>query len=146
VTFFVDPAFLSFFFRNLKINPYTDTAYKDTFPYVSLCGIERNYVRCDDLPIVFLKLTPDLKKLTYGVTDTQNDKLRVDFVPSRLEFNAKNGRLYHPTFLPHPKIPKGLLRSKLLDELSSRFIYDKDNVAIGIRWGESDILFSKDPN
>lgn len=26
--------------------------YKE-FPYISLCGRERNYIRCDDLPIVF---------------------------------------------------------------------------------------------
>lgn len=26
------------------------------FPYVSLCGPERNYVRCDDLPVVFTKI------------------------------------------------------------------------------------------
>jgi len=27
------------------------------FPYVSLCGRERNYVRCEDLPIVFTHIT-----------------------------------------------------------------------------------------
>lgn len=30
--------------------------YTEDFPYVSLCGIERNFVRCDDLPIVFTKV------------------------------------------------------------------------------------------
>jgi hypothetical protein len=41
---------LAFFFKRLRLND-TDR-YKD-FPYLSLCGRERNYVRCDDLPIVF---------------------------------------------------------------------------------------------
>lgn len=30
--------------------------YTENFPYVSLCGRERNFVRCDDLPIVFTKV------------------------------------------------------------------------------------------
>ena len=34
--------------------------YKTDFPYVSPCGREMNYIRCDDLPIVFSQLlTPE---------------------------------------------------------------------------------------
>jgi len=28
----------------------------DDFPFLSICGVERNYVRCDDLPLVFTKV------------------------------------------------------------------------------------------
>lgn len=28
----------------------------DDFPFLSICGVERNYVRCDDLPVVFTKV------------------------------------------------------------------------------------------
>lgn len=43
--------FLAFFFQRLRRN---DTGlYEEDFPYVSPCGRERNYIRCDDTPIVF---------------------------------------------------------------------------------------------
>lgn len=28
----------------------------DDFPFLSICGVERNFVRCDDLPLVFTKV------------------------------------------------------------------------------------------
>lgn len=28
----------------------------DDFPFLSICGPERNFVRCDDLPLVFTKV------------------------------------------------------------------------------------------
>lgn len=50
----LDKKFLAFFFKRLKQN---DTGrYMEDFPYISLCGPERNFVRCDDLPIVFTKI------------------------------------------------------------------------------------------
>lgn len=45
---------MAFFFKRLKIN--NTGRYTQEFPYVSLCGPERNFVRCDDLPIVFTKI------------------------------------------------------------------------------------------
>lgn len=46
-----DKKFLVFFYRRLRLN---DTErYLEDFPFVSLCGRERNFVRCDDLPVVF---------------------------------------------------------------------------------------------
>ena len=47
---FPDTKFLEFFFKRLRYNK--SESYPE-FPYVSLCGREMNYVRCDDLPIVF---------------------------------------------------------------------------------------------
>lgn len=48
---FKDKQFLRFFFKRLRFN--ATPRYQHEFPYVSLCGVERNYIRCDDLPIVF---------------------------------------------------------------------------------------------
>lgn len=45
---------MAFFFRNLKKN--NTGRYIDEFPFLSICGIERNFVRCDDLPLVFTKV------------------------------------------------------------------------------------------
>ena len=46
--------FLKFFFKRLKKND--SMRYTEDFPYLSLCGKERNFVRCDDLPIVFTEV------------------------------------------------------------------------------------------
>ena len=48
---FKDKKFLKFFFNRLKLN--NTKKYQAEFPYVSLCGNEINYIRCDDLPIVY---------------------------------------------------------------------------------------------
>ncbi len=51
---FIDKKFLAFFFRRLRVN---DTGqYQDAFPFVSPCGKELNYIRCEDLPLVFTHL------------------------------------------------------------------------------------------
>lgn len=51
---FKDKQFLVFFFKRLKRN---DTnRYQNEFPYLSICGRERNFIRCDDFPIVFKEI------------------------------------------------------------------------------------------
>jgi hypothetical protein len=51
-----EPAFLNFFYRQIKEN---DTGrHLPYFPYLSPCGKERNFLRCDDTPIVFHSLLP----------------------------------------------------------------------------------------
>ncbi len=49
-----DKKFLAFFFRRVK--PNTSGRYQDEFPFISPCGPETNYIRCDDLPIVYTHL------------------------------------------------------------------------------------------
>lgn len=56
---FKDKHFIQFFFKRLRFN--TSNRYQHEFPYISLCGIERNYIRCDDLPIVFTEVIPNDK-------------------------------------------------------------------------------------
>lgn len=67
--------FLAFFFNRLRRNE-TDR-YKDNFPWISLCGRERNYLRCDDVPIVYTKILEEKDaengqidyKLSFGHAD-----------------------------------------------------------------------------
>lgn len=49
-----DKKFLAFFFKHMKRN--NTGRYMDEFPFLSICGVERNFVRCDDLPLVFTKV------------------------------------------------------------------------------------------
>lgn len=48
---FKEKQFLRFFFNRLKVNDLK--RYQKDFPYLSPCGRERNFIRCDDTPIVF---------------------------------------------------------------------------------------------
>ncbi len=69
---YLDKKFLAFFFRRVK--PNTSGQYQDEFPFVSPCGPEMNYIRCDDLPIVYThmldhdgQVIEDIE--TYGQTE-----------------------------------------------------------------------------
>lgn len=63
----LDKKFLAFFFKRLRNNN-TDR-YTEDFPYVSLCGPERNFVKCDDLPIVFTKVVQKKNSETGKIDD-----------------------------------------------------------------------------
>ncbi|XP_044514255.1 UPF0598 protein C8orf82 homolog [Gracilinanus agilis] len=119
ITCFKDRQFLVFFFSRLRKNQ--SGRYEDTFPFVSLCGRERNFIRCDDLPVVFTHLLadgPGPPRLSYGGA---GEALAIPFEPARLMPLPANGRLYHPA----PKLAGGvgLVRSSLAFELSSCFQY-----------------------
>lgn len=58
---FKERKFLHFFFKNIKLNQ--TKRYLDTFPFISLCGVERNYIRCDDLPIVYTHILKNIEGL-----------------------------------------------------------------------------------
>ncbi|XP_063696336.1 UPF0598 protein CG30010 [Culicoides brevitarsis] len=133
---FKDKKFLEFFFKRLKIN---DTnRYTEDFPYLSLCGRERNFVRCDDLPIVFTHILPDKKDptkelLTYNYA---SDLLTVDFEPDKI-FMAPSGKVYHPAPARYGNI--GLIRSKLAIELSKNFEFKtngEEEAPKAINWGD----------
>jgi hypothetical protein len=59
-------SFLDFFYKRLKLLPAsrTDTLAEDRlaelkqegYTFISLCGQERNFIRCQDTPIVFREL------------------------------------------------------------------------------------------
>lgn len=51
--YITEKKFLQFFFSRIQLN---ETGSYPEFPFLSLCGRERNYIRCDDLPLVFTHL------------------------------------------------------------------------------------------
>lgn len=110
--------FLQFFFERLRIN---ETGfYQKDFPYLSPCGREKNFVRCDDLPVVFTSL--EVKNgglvLPYNYCGT---KLVVDFQPNKL-YMGYSGRVYHPG--PKRLHGIGLIKSHLAIEFSQGFTFD----------------------
>ncbi|XP_058032527.1 UPF0598 protein C8orf82 homolog [Ahaetulla prasina] len=119
ITCFKDKQFLVFFFKRLKLN--RSGRYEDSFPYLSPCGREHNYIRCDDRPIVFTHLLE-------GPSGQQSlsfcggaELLAVPFQPEKLVMLAENGRVYHPG--PEKAGGVGLVKSSLAFELSPCFEY-----------------------
>ncbi|KAM4689956.1 UPF0598 protein C8orf82 homolog, partial [Rhinophrynus dorsalis] len=112
--------FLVFFFKQVKRNQ--SGRYEEDFPYMSPCGRERNYIRCDDRPIVFTHLLTDTNSgsqlLSYCGGE---DKLAVKFEPEKLVMLPENGRVYHPA--PEKCGSVGLVKSALAFELSPCFEY-----------------------
>lgn len=109
------------------------------FPFLSICGIERNFVRCDDLPLVFTKVIRrqnvetgvEADWFSYAHTD---DLLMVPFEPQKLFMNIKTGRVYHPA--PERAGNIGLVRSKLAIEFSALFDFENGeaNAPTHFRW------------
>lgn len=126
--------------------------YLDEFPYVSLCGIERNFIRCDDVPIVYTHIVP--------ITDAPNkfnliiaySDLVYPFNPESLymlpesiknendsddEDNDGNilkhgGRIYHEAEEKFGNY--GLIRSILAQEIGNLFILNEEKVPIIFKW------------
>ncbi|XP_067948692.1 UPF0598 protein CG30010-like [Watersipora subatra] len=114
--------FLRFFFKRLKFNK--SNKYPE-FPYISPCGPEMNYVRCDDLPIVFTKvLTIEGEiRLSYNNGD---EKLTFPFTPSGVCMLPGTGRVYHPG--PEALGGVGLVKSLIAIEWSNSFSYEEGAV------------------
>lgn len=96
------------------------------FPYVSLCGPERNFIRCDDLPIVFTKIT-QIEERNKGKQEdwfsyAHTDRLMVPFEPTKIFMDTASGRVYHPA--PEKAGGIGLVRFKIAIELSSFFKFE----------------------
>jgi hypothetical protein len=97
---FIDKKFLTFFFRRIKKN--STGHYKGDFPYVSPCGPETNYIRCDDLPVVFTHLLDEKGQPiqdieSYGNSlppppqwEDENSSLDSNFNPLRTENSVPN--------------------------------------------------------
>ncbi|XP_017878588.1 UPF0598 protein CG30010 [Ceratina calcarata] len=135
---FKDKKFLAFFFKRLKKN--NVGRYTEDFPYVSLCGPERNFVRCDDLPIVFTKIVQ--RKNEIGEVENwfsyayAEELLMVPFEPDKLYMHVESGRVYHPA--PERAGGIGLVRSKIAIDLSSFFEFEKgeENGPTHISWNK----------
>lgn len=114
---FKEKQFLKFFFSRVKLN--NTKRYRAQFPYLSLCGRERNFIRCDDTPIVFTHVLSDDKGCDHLSYAHAAEQLTTEFLPQKIYMNPKTGRVYHPAW---PKVGNiGLIRSKLAIELSRNF-------------------------
>jgi len=122
---FPEKQFLIFFFSRLRSNH--SGRYEEDFPFLSLCGRERNFLRCDDRPVVFTHLLPvttgDQEALSYcgGA-----EKLSAPFRPEALFMHPDSGRVYHPCQERSGGV--GLVRSALAIEFSSFFVYPPESV------------------
>lgn len=88
---FKEQKFLEFFYKNLKFNE-TDR-HVEAFPYLSLCGRERNYLRCDDLPLVVTEMDYEKDIMYLNQLKSLNWAFRFD--PANLYHNFDTGRLYY---------------------------------------------------
>lgn len=117
---FKEKKFLEFFFKRIRIN--NTGRYQEEFPFISLCGRERNYIRCDDVPIVYTHLVskgnPDIDFLTFGYV---GELLMTQFQPDKVYMLPETGRVYHPADDKYGGI--GLIRSKLAIEISKNFTF-----------------------
>ena len=139
----LDPKFLHFFFTRLRANTFDDRSYTSTFPYVSLCGRERNFIRCADVPFVFTRLLDDQD--LFECCHIPSTTLSIQFEPERLYAKPETGRLYHP--LPE-RFHTGfaLIKDSIAERLSSHLIYqDKaETQPVSIEWKGKRYQLKKD--
>jgi hypothetical protein len=102
--------------------------YIKEFPYLSLCGKERNYIRCSDLPFVFTSLDKNEDKLYLNNFDT----MFCSFKPELLFMCKKSGRIYYPLIDKLEKLPTkiGLIKSSLVMELNKTIHEDNEKQII----------------
>lgn len=117
---FKEKKFLRFFFNQLRLN--NTNRYKE-FPYLSICGKERNFIRCDDYPIVFThlidKIMKDGSREKHLAYNHAGDLLSLKFQPEKIVMMPQTGRVYHPA--PERAGSIGLVQSKLAIEFSKSF-------------------------
>ncbi|KAB7506739.1 hypothetical protein Anas_02556, partial [Armadillidium nasatum] len=131
--------FLKFFFSRIQLN--TFNRYEN-FPFVSLCGRERNFIRCDDLPIVYnqlITLPTDSNLKTHLCYGNAGSELTFPFEPRDICMVNETGRVYHPA--PEKMGGVGLVASKLAVLLSSHFIFQNgdNNPPTHIKW-ENEVM------
>ncbi|XP_033113186.1 UPF0598 protein CG30010-like [Anneissia japonica] len=121
ITCFKDKKFLAFFFKRLKLN--NTGVYVEDFPYVSPCGPELNFVRCDDRPIVYTNIikTDDGDLLSYNHA---HEKLTVEFQPEKLCMLPKTGRVYYPTKEKYGSV--ALVKSSLAIDFSPHLEFGQE--------------------
>ncbi|EFA03128.2 UPF0598 protein CG30010-like Protein [Tribolium castaneum] len=116
---FKEKKFLRFFFNQLRLN--NSGRYKE-FPYLSICGKERNFIRCDDCPIVFTHVMLKDNEETRLAHNHAGDLLTFRFEPDKVVMIPETGRVYHPA--PERAGGVGLIRSKLAIEFSKHFTFN----------------------
>ena len=140
---FKEKQFLKFFFSRLKLN---DTGrYYPAFPFLSPCGKERNFIRCDDLPIVFTNVLDGERsepKLAFNHADRY---LTVSFKPEKICM-TNSGRVYHPA--PEKVGGVGLISDKLSIEWTAdkrfEFANGEDNPPTHFNWDKQKIILDNE--
>lgn len=135
---FKEKKFLTFFFSRIRKNE--TGRYETEFPYFSPCGREKNYIRCDDTPIVYTHVehtTDDQFRFYYGYT---GNELSVLFEPDKVIMLQSSGRVYHPA--PERVGSIGLVKSSLAIEFSSLFKFSngETNPPTHFRWSGKDYV------
>ncbi|KAK3855275.1 hypothetical protein Pcinc_038311 [Petrolisthes cinctipes] len=132
--------FLAFLMSRVCVN---ETGRYPHFPFLSLCGRERNYIRCDDLPYVFTHViegkTEGEEGQYYLTYNHAGNALTMPFQPSEICMEVGTGRVYHPA---PPRVGGvGLLRSKLAIQLAPHFLFhgDDDQLPSHIVWDGAEV-------
>jgi len=138
---------LAFFYKRIRRNNFG--RYENDFPFVSLCGRERNFIRCDDVPIVFtnfVTIKSDSGELVDFLSfgNVGNEKLAVPFYPRKICMLPKTGRIYYPADENYGGI--GLIKSALAIELSNFFVFEKGqtNPPTKILWKGSEFSLTNE--
>lgn len=120
---FKEKKFLDFFFKRIRFN--TTERYKEEFPFISLCGRERNFIRCDDVPIVYTNIIMknNSDHVCFGYA---GDLLTAEFMPDKIYMLPLTGRVYHPADDKYGGV--GLVKSKLAIELSKSFEFNNEKL------------------
>nr|XP_011418635.2 UPF0598 protein CG30010 [Crassostrea gigas] len=139
---FKEKDFLDFFFKRLRLNE--SDRYADEFPYLSPCGRERNFIRCDDKPIVYTHLTESDSGETLLSFGGAGNAMTTEFLPSRICMLPNTGRVYHPA--PAKVGGIGLIKSSLAIELSKYFEFEngEDNPPTLFTWKGEKLRLTND--
>lgn len=119
---FKEKKFLRFFFNQLGTN---NTNRYTEFPFLSLCGKERNFIKVDDCPFVFshvISTEVNGKSELHLAYNHADDLLTLNFEPWKIFMLPETGRVYHPA--PKRAGSVGLIRSKLAIEFSRYFHFE----------------------
>ena len=167
-TQFSDPKFLDFFFQRLLHKDQLPKKPKNLYPnhntdpypgydYISPCGIEMNWIKAHDCPIVFKRISPSSESGSKSSINDHNldwckqynlewaGTMKTVFEPSKLVKSKSTGGLYHPLPTVGCKLNRGygLLESRLVISVFGDIIEDgidsngKENCYL--RWGDESI-------
>merc|ERR1711976_489815 len=116
---------MGFFYSRISINKLSPKLceYTKQFPFISLCGPERNFIGRDDVPVVFTHLLNKDKEVVEKVDEAKylafggyqkglhSWKLVHPFDKNKIYWHEKNGRMYHPAKDRYCGV--GLIKSQL---------------------------------
>lgn len=136
-TCYKDRKFLHFFYTRLRRSRAKDPGYGqygEAFEWVSPCGRETNFVRCDSTPVVYDQLAQHAEpipspggggggagsakgmgwRLSYA-----GDNFNTAFDPRLLELSASSGRLFYPNSV----VGSALIATQLTFELGKSITF-----------------------